>query len=294
MLNLLFKVKMVSIVRGRGWAQPKNDTLQKPGRPLCSEDTNYMNFVKIINLVNNENLEEKTEEFAKLINEELKEQSLKNIHNKLYKHALNDREFGQKLSMVYDSRTIRNTRFSEDTNLYKLFVNCLQMDYERRKELRQENITHFHNTLCLFSEFLNSFKLLELPSRLQFAFLEYMEMLLETPSEDDIKIFMEQIIAHRKYMVNTNVLSSNEKLNNLLIRARQILIEENISSASRQMLLYVIDLESRNFQPLPNDLAEFYKSQLDKNYIHVPQNSALANNRGLRAIRGSNATDLTK
>ncbi|XP_076755028.1 uncharacterized protein LOC143425862 [Xylocopa sonorina] len=286
-LNLLFNVKMVSVVRGRGWAQTKKDSLPKPGRPLCSEDTNYMNFIKIINLVDNENLAEKVDEFVKLINEELKQQSLKNIHDKLYKCALNDREFGQKLSMVYDSRTIRNARFQEDMNLYKLFVNCLQADYERRKELKEENVTHFHNTLCLFSDFLNSFTM-SVPSRLQSAFLDYMEMLLETASEDDIKIFMEQVIAHRKHLCN------NEKLHNLLISARQILIEGKISSTSRQMLLYVIDLESRDFQPLPNDLAEFYKSQLDKNYIHIPQKSASANNRDLRTIRGSNATDFAK
>lgn len=278
---------MVSVVRGRGWAQTKKEPLQKPGRPLCSDDTNCMNLIKVINLVDNENLSEKVDEFVKLVSEELKQQSLKSVHDKLYKHALNDREFGQKLSMVYDSRTIRNARFTDDTNLYKLFVNCLQVDYERRKELKEENVTHFHNTLCLFSEFLNSFTM-SVPSRLQSAFLDYMEMLLETASEDDIKIFMEQIIAHRKH------LSNNEKLHNLLIRARQLLIEGNISSTSRQMLLYVIDLESRNFQPLSNELTEFYKSQLDKNYIHTTQKLAPANNRGLRAIRGSNATDFTK
>lgn len=49
-----------------------------------------------------------------------------------------------------------------------------------------------------------------------------------------------------------------------MITARQMLIKENLSFISRQFLLYAIDLESKNFNPLPKYLQKFYKLQFSK------------------------------
>ena len=71
-----------------------------------------------------------------------------------------------------------------------------------------------------------------------------------------------QLIVH-----GSNLHSSyKEKLEDLMITARQILIKENLSFISRQFLLYAIDLESRNFNPLPKYLQKFYKLQLSTNF----------------------------
>lgn len=306
----------MSIGRGRGWAQNDKNLLSRPGRSLYSDDIDYVNFLNLINTVHNENVAEKSEDFVKLINEKVNKENLKDIHDKLYQHALNNRDFGAKLLMIYNYPTIKNVCDSEETSLYKHLVRRFQIDYERRKDLRQENTVQFHNAICLFSKYL-SYILHSSQSFLRFqsALLDYMEMLLEIPSSEDIQIFTELIIVHGKHFYD----SHKEKLNDLMIIARQILIKENVCSTSRQKLLYAIDLESRNFNTLPVNLQKFYNSQLNKTLIQEDNdivNSVLrtederhsstnelnnqtsqsvpTSNRGLRAIRGLGAVDNAK
>ena len=71
-----------------------------------------------------------------------------------------------------------------------------------------------------------------------------------------------QLIVHGNNLHN----SYKEKLEDLMITARQTLIKENLSFISRQFLLYAIDLESKNFNPLPKYLQKFYKLQFSKNF----------------------------
>lgn len=73
----LFKVEMVSIGRGRGWAQNDGHSLSKPGKSLYSDDVTYVNLVSLINLVNSENVAQKTEDVVKLINEKVNKENLK-------------------------------------------------------------------------------------------------------------------------------------------------------------------------------------------------------------------------
>lgn len=57
------------------------------------------------------------------------------------------------------------------------------------------------------------------------------------------------------------------KLKDLMIIARQILLKENLPLTSRQFLLYAVDLENRNFDQLPTNLQKFYMSQFGENFI---------------------------
>ncbi|KOX74331.1 hypothetical protein WN51_00234 [Melipona quadrifasciata] len=304
-INVKFsKVEMVSIGRGRGWAQNDRNSLSKPGKSLYSDDMTYINLVSLINLVNSENVAQKTEDVMKLINEKVDKENLKEIHDKLYSYALNNRDFGLKLLMVYNYPTIKNICDSEGTSLYKHLVKRFQTDYEKRKDLRQKNAIQFHNAVVLFSKYLSyivhsSCKFLALQS----ALMDYMEMLLETVHGNNL---------HSSY---------KEKLEDLMITARQMLIKENLPFMSRQFLLYAIDLESKNFNPLPKYLQKFYKLQFTKNFkeedndivnslshINVEDEhlsstnepndqkyqSTCANSRGLRAIRGLGAADVQK
>lgn len=54
----------------------------------------------------------------------------RDIHDKLYQYALNNRDFGAKLLMIYNYPTIKNVCDSEETSLYKHLVRRFQIDYE--------------------------------------------------------------------------------------------------------------------------------------------------------------------
>lgn len=145
--------------------------------------------------------------------------------------------------------------------------------------------------ICLFSEYLlqsaGTFKVLRL------ALLNYLEMLLETASMDDIKVFTEQVYI---WLLNLNFthlpcftdftfcfqvtihgpyLCANmtEKMDELMITARQTLLRESLSLAHRQMILYTIDLVNHNCKPLPKDLQMFHELQLGKSFIQRTANS---------------------
>lgn len=68
---------MESIGRGRGCAR-NDENLQTLSQPLlCSDDVNYIDLLNLINFVNNENIEQLTEEIAKFIDEKMNKESLK-------------------------------------------------------------------------------------------------------------------------------------------------------------------------------------------------------------------------
>ncbi|XP_076240689.1 uncharacterized protein LOC143183134 [Calliopsis andreniformis] len=250
--------------RGRGWAQNDKNPLPRPGRPLCPENIDSTKLINIINAVN-KNLEEKVEEAVKYISEKENDESLKSINGKLYEHAMSNRQFGPKLIMLY-----RNPKFKEDSKgsiMWKHLVYSLQTDYERKEQLREENVAYFHNVVCLFSEFLLQSQ--STLSVLYLALLEYMELLLKTATTDDIKIFTEQVITHRSYLLD----NLRKELDELMIVVRQTLVKENISLASRQMLLYIIDLINHNCDPLPQNLQEFYEQQLGKHFVQRINNN---------------------
>lgn len=68
---------MESIGRGRGCAR-NDENLQTLSQPLlCSDDVNYIDLLNLINFVNNENIEQLTEEIAKFIDEKMNKESFK-------------------------------------------------------------------------------------------------------------------------------------------------------------------------------------------------------------------------
>lgn len=124
------------------------------------------------------------------------------------------------------------------------------------------------------------------------AFIDYLEMLLKTASPDDIQFFTEhvfkvycfnilsfnfiflfnglivmilcfQLIEHGQVL---NTVCHN-KLKDLMIIARQVLLKENLPLTSRRFLLYAVDLENRNFGQLSTNLLKFYVSQFTEHFI---------------------------
>lgn len=245
--------------RGRGWALNDKNSLPKPGGSLYADDTIYTNLLNLINLVNHKNITQVIEDIAKLINEN--KENLKQIFNKLYSHALDNIDFGMKLQLVCDNCTIRNICDSKDATLHQYLVNQYQEDYERRKDLKQENAAQFYNRVILFSKFLSCIKhsMKGYYRKLYYAIIDYLEMLLETTSPDDIQFFTEQLIIHGQVL---NTVCHN-KMKDLMIIARQVLLKENLPLISRQFLLYAVDLENRNFRQLPTNLQKFYTSQFE-------------------------------
>ena len=71
-----------------------------------------------------------------------------------------------------------------------------------------------------------------------------------------IMILCFQLIVHGQVL---NTICHN-KLKDLMIIARQVLLKENLPLTSRQFLLYGVDLENRNFGQLPTNLQKFYMS----------------------------------
>ncbi|XP_076627536.1 uncharacterized protein LOC143344872 isoform X2 [Colletes latitarsis] len=267
--------------RGRGWAQCDKDPLSKPGK-LCSEDIDYASLIDIIDHITLENLVEQTKKFAQLCTEEHYEE----INDKLYEHAMNNREFGMKIILLY----YKNVMFK--SSLWKLLI--------RRIELREETTTmQFCNIVSLFSRFVYVLSFGNLFRKLQLALLDYMEMLLETASPEEIETFTEQIIVHGKHIYR----NCKEKMDRLMVISRQILIEKDLPLVSRQMLLYAIDLVNYNVEPLPKNLQEFYELRLDKNFIQnsIPvlyhenvQKNRFLRRGSLREIRGSDAKDIDR
>lgn len=72
-----------------------------------------------------------------------------------------------------------------------------------------------------------------------------------------------QLIVHGQALNTT----CHDKLKDLMIIARQVLLKENLPLTSQQFLLYAVDLENRNFGQLPTNLQKFYMSQFTENFI---------------------------
>ncbi|XP_076229992.1 uncharacterized protein LOC116432774 isoform X2 [Nomia melanderi] len=246
--------------RGRGWIQDDKDPPPKPGNLLRTEDADCnTNLVDIVNSVTDENLEQQAEEFIKLIDSDFKE-----TYDKLHECARNDKEFGQKLlRLVRRSRTHPQAECAKSMGIFKYVINTVQNNYEERIKIRQENTVQFYNDIYLLSELVTYFTSGCMMSCVLGAMLDYMEMLLETASAEDIRMFTEQITVHGKLIGATHKI----KMDELMIMARQVLIKNDFSPTSRQMLLYAIDLVNQNFEPLPKNLQEFYELQLGKNFI---------------------------
>lgn len=255
--------------RGRGWIQ--NDKVTKPQRPFCPEDVNHEAIIKLIDTVNDENSVERASEIVKLVTHKTNEHNLENVHKRLYDHALNDKEFGVKLLTVYHCSVFRTVPKCENTSLYANLIRCFQIGYERRRELRDENVIQFYNAISLFSELLPYMIKSEdkdFVCKLLLALLDYMEMLIETSSAEDIRIFAEQVITHGKHIYRF----CKAETDNLMIAVRQKLINDNMSVTSRRILLYVIDLYNRNFDLLPHSLQKFYKSELENDFKEEDKN----------------------
>lgn len=69
--------KIMSITRGRGWAQNDKNPLPRPGRPLSSETIDTANLINIISAVDNKNLEDRVKDVVKYISDKGNDEILK-------------------------------------------------------------------------------------------------------------------------------------------------------------------------------------------------------------------------
>lgn len=78
------------------------------------------------------------------------------------------------------------------------------------------------------------------------------------------------MVNHGKYMFE----NCKDKLDELMITVRRTLVKEDLVLASRQMLLYTIELVHHSCGPLPQNLQDFYEQQLGKNLIQRINNNS--------------------
>lgn len=255
-------VKSFGRGRGRGWAQPNDDPLPKPGRLLDAdweESTDHDDFSKIVDRVNDENLQQQAKQLSQLIdktrNQDLNQDM--DVIQKLYKRAVHDRVFAMKLMKLCDLRTIYKMN-----TFYKDLINCFQKDYERRDELRQDDPAEFYRVVSLF--FTYASKKLFSDRVLKLGMIGYMKVLLETHAIEDVRLFTEMFVKYGGQLTEIKICIKD--FNELMITCREILIKENVPNSSRLKLMYAIDLEQRGFAKLPDYLKTFYKAQLGEEY----------------------------
>ncbi|XP_012274003.1 uncharacterized protein LOC105696248 [Orussus abietinus] len=247
--------------RGRGWTRHEDHetVLRRPGKTV-SQDTEFSSLVNEIyklGLSSSPSVEE-VNEIAKLITSIADNNKLQQLIEQLYKQALEDRDFGIKLAIVLSDKyicCISNT----DTMLRSLLLTAMQSDFNRKEELREQNKQQFLNAVSFLGEIYYRFRLCGTPVKvLAIPLLNYMKMLLETASEEDIELATTQASINGRKIYEKNQV----ELEQFLINVRTVLITRNLSARSRGMLLFILDLANQRYCPLSGDLQDFYVEQL--------------------------------
>lgn len=263
--------KTTSLGRGRGWAQNNETSLRRPGGTPFSKSIDCTSLISVIESIKIETvLSQKAQSAIEIFNTIADAEKKREMVKELMNHALNDKEFISKLVLLFSEKSFNTYTFEEPKSQEvrriltpkSAFWNNLQDIYTRREEIRKESIRQFRNSIFLMSatyENLPNYRVLN------HAIIDYLNMLLEMATEDDIKIVAIVIVKNRKLLYNQACM----KLKEFAMATRNVLITQNLDINSRAMLLYILDVINNGYQQLPLDIIEFYHSLLGENsFLH--------------------------
>ncbi|XP_014606374.1 PREDICTED: uncharacterized protein LOC106788016 isoform X1 [Polistes canadensis] len=249
--------------RSRGRAKSIDIQLRRPGINSYSKYNQYVCteiIAGIKKLTINERIQpEQINEIVNLVPTTKDEETLKNIFNTLYKHALEDRIFGIKLASLFSDVAFFSIEVNKNQNMRYLLLIALQNDYKRREEIKEESIILFRNVISLLGEVYYQMTLISgKPLKvLEIPLLDCWNMLLETATEEDIELVATQIIITGKGMYG------RPELDQFMLNIRKTLTNNTLSSTAKEMLLLTIDLANQQFHLLPKILNDYYDSRLD-------------------------------
>ncbi|XP_014217528.1 uncharacterized protein LOC106646039 [Copidosoma floridanum] len=280
----------MSFGRGRGFSDGKDIPLRRPGQSMPIKYNDLINFIANLS-IKDATSGVKTDEIVQIINDAIKNKSLKEVYDELHEHALNsDRQFCIKLALACCDSKIHSIN---DNSLRLMVLQKLQKNYEEKDEIKQNSIFAFRNAVVLLGEVYNNLRISNRPMDI-FAnpLLDYLNILLETSEEPDVYIVTSQIYTNGRKIFDT----IPTQLAHFIMKVRLVLINRNVSAKSRGMLLFIIDFANQNYAPLTELLKEFYLNDLDnkllaeiltgdrsdnestsKNNIHVEKDNAQSN-----------------
>ncbi|XP_015116633.1 uncharacterized protein LOC107040877 isoform X2 [Diachasma alloeum] len=244
---------MTTVGKGRGWSRHTEEpVLRKPGPPPRPRDE-LIERIRGIDITDVAAIKESSSPAAEIVPDK---QNLTKI-TKLYNEALEDRNFTPNLLAI----------FHNPSNNLPAFLTLLQPDYERREAFSKNSPSKFLNFVYIMGEIVQR-PTTFLPGRINDVFIsaiiDLCKILLESSEEDEIEVVMNQIWLNGERL---NAAQPKE-LSELLSKIKGVLISRNLSTRSRAMLLYTIEISHNNYSTsLNSDLEKFYESHLSKETI---------------------------
>ncbi|XP_011301717.1 uncharacterized protein [Fopius arisanus] len=256
---------MTTVGKGRGRGRNTEEpTLRKPEPPYWPRDE-LIERIRGIDINDVATIRDSSSPLSEIVRDR---NDLKDIA-KLYNEALEDRSFISHLLAIFEN----------PSNNFPAFLTILQPDYEDREDFFKRSPSRFLNFVYLMGEVLQRpCKFLPGPMYTLFisAVINLCKILLESGEEDEIEVVMNQIWLNGERL---NAAQPKE-LAELLNQIKGVLISKNLSTRSRAMLLYSIEIAHNNCSTaLEADLQKFYESNLGKSTI-----DELLNRRNLAAI----------
>ncbi|XP_015523115.1 uncharacterized protein LOC107226726 [Neodiprion lecontei] len=257
-------MNMTSVSRGRGWATAKNReaVLRRPGPIVSQKNPDHLKLIGQIDSLSiyNATPMSKIDEIDELIRDAARQKGLRSVFDTLHTQALEDRQFGIKLAMLFSYNQISDQQDENGTKLRSILLSTLQKDYERKDETKEQCMMHYLNAMSLLGEVYYQVRLAtgEPLPLIGVPLLEYMKALLQSASEEDIELVATQLSLNGKKIRTSN----QAELERFLIHVRTVLVNRNLSSQSRGMLLLAVDLANQLYEPLSGDLQAFYLAQL--------------------------------
>ncbi|XP_023315803.1 uncharacterized protein LOC106656096 isoform X2 [Trichogramma pretiosum] len=186
--------------------------------------------------------------------------TMREIVERLHSRSLDDRQFSIKLSVLARPDMITPKDKLNVTGLQINLAGIILRTYEDWKKVQKKpSREQYRNGLSLLGEFYHRYNATD-ASFLQMdaALIAWLGDLLSDTEEEDVELVARQL------SINGQLLSrcAETKLNELVRRVKQQLVQRNLSVKSRTLLMYVIDLANRDFAPLLGEQRDFYVGQL--------------------------------
>lgn len=236
--------------------------MRRPGPVLCQKNPDHLNLVEEIDSLDiyGPIPMSKVDAVEALFRSAARDRGLRSVFDSLHSQALEDRQFGIKLAMLLSCNKISDQHDEDGTKLRNILLSTLQMDYERKEEVKERCAMHYLNAMSLLGEVYYHVRLAtgEPLPLIGVPLLDYMKALLQSASEEDIELVATQLSLNGKKIHASN----RTELERFLIHVRTVLVNRNLSSQSRAMLLLAVDLANQIYEPLSGDLQAFYLAQL--------------------------------